>query len=125
MNVVIADLIPFISLGNDQWGRCVFLGTNDKDETYCRIYDARPAKCRLYPAQIQGLTGKLAIDPKCPGIHVGEEQVIVYEKELKEFMEELKEHYTILFELVINNGYSPLEALFKAVEEKYKYMKEF
>jgi len=115
MNVVIADVFPFITLGGDQWGRCVFLGKMQDGRTYCRIYEARPMRCRTYPALPTNLRGRFHIDGKCPGLGEDEESVLVSEEEAKEALRELKSHYALLYKLVVGDGLSPLEALYESL----------
>lgn len=124
MNVVIADVIPYITLGSDQWGRCVFLGFNQNGETYCRIYDARPYKCRVYPAQLGGLSEELKLDLKCPGLDKGEETEIASSKDVQILLDETKRHYEKILELVLTKKLEPLRALYEAIDNEYRMHKQ-
>lgn len=124
MNVVIADVIPYITLGSDQWGRCVFLGFNQNKETYCRIYESRPYKCRVYPAQLKGLSEELRLDLKCPGLGENEETEIASLQDILTLLEETRRHYEKIFELVLKKRLEPLKALYEAIDDEYRIHKQ-
>lgn len=124
MNLIIADLIPYITLGNDQWGRCAFLGYNELGETYCRVYEARPYRCRIYPAQIQGLRRELRVDSKCPGLGKGDETLLADEVEVDGFLREMESHYRAIYHYVFERRLPPLRALYEAIDEYYRSLKK-
>ena len=115
VKVIIADMIPVMLLPGDMKGRCAFLGFSENGKTYCKIYEARPMKCRLFPIKIFKLSGEeLEIDEECPGIGSGPEREVP--KELVEsYRKELKMHYEILHKLIIEDGLEPIEALRNAL----------
>lgn len=116
LKVIIADMIPIMTLQGDMKGRCVFLGFDSDGKTYCKIYDARPMKCRVYPLKIFKLSGKdLALDEECPGVGEGEE-VEASGEDVESYRKELKEHYEILTKLIVQGGKEPIEALREALE---------
>lgn len=108
--VIIADYTPVIVLRgiND---KCVFLKTQGKI-TACSIYPARPMRCRLYPfiPIAPGKLGELEVSSRCPGVGVGELSDPPW-GDLEEYMREVREHYTRLYDLIFNRGYDPLSAL--------------
>ncbi len=119
-NVIVADLIPVITLAGYGKGRCPFLRFTEKGETYCTIYDARPLKCRIYPLHLVSLdTSELVLDEKCPG--VGKDG---FKKPplmlIKQYSLELKEHYKKLYTRIIINNEKPLTALYQVVDELWK-----
>lgn len=118
-NLTVADVLPYVSLAGDSWGRCVFLGFSESGRTYCRVYEARPVRCKLYPTVPEGVSS-LRLDNKCPGVGRGEEQTLVSEELFKQMRSELVEHYKIIFELVFERGLPPLEALFEALRTAYE-----
>lgn len=115
VRVILADMIPVMSLAGDMKGRCVFLGFDADGKTYCKIYDSRPMKCRIYPLKVVRLDGsEIALDEECPGVGRGKE-VKPPADELKKYIEELREHYRILAELIVEKGEEPLRALREAL----------
>jgi Fe-S-cluster containining protein len=119
VDVIIADILPFMKLSGIGKGRCPFLRFDNKGKTYCTIYNARPMKCRLYPYIVMSPSSQvLYIDEKCPGIGEGS-KVRVNQEFLKRYQNELKEHYKRLHKLVIDEGLEPLEALYKALDDAY------
>jgi len=120
--VIIADLIPHISLAGDENGRCVFLGfqKNEKEEiTFCKIYEWRPMRCRLYPVlPIKLGLDHVELDEKCPGLEEhGGKKAFVPRELLKKFNEEVKKHYDILFKKIIVEGKEPMQALDESLDE--------
>ncbi|MGC8753311.1 MAG: YkgJ family cysteine cluster protein [Fervidicoccaceae archaeon] len=115
LKVILADMIPVMTLQGDMKGRCVFLGFDHEGKTYCKIYEARPMKCRLYPLKIVKLSGNLlALDEECPGVGKGEETQPPWE-EIENYRKELKRHYEILMRFIIHEGKDPLDALREAL----------
>jgi Fe-S-cluster containining protein len=59
----------FVAVIKKRGGRCVFL-----DEDGCRVYDARPLLCRMYPFYVerQGGVYVIGVDEGCPGVGGGE-----------------------------------------------------
>ena len=119
IDVIIADVFPFMKLSGIGKGRCPFLRFDPEDKTYCVIYNARPMKCRLYPYIIMSPSSQtIYIDEKCPGVGEGS-KVKVNLVFLKRYQTELKEHYDRLHKLILEEGYDPLEALYKALDGAY------
>ncbi|MET1100905.1 MAG: YkgJ family cysteine cluster protein [Pyrodictiaceae archaeon] len=120
--VIIADMLPFVSLKGDEKGRCPFLSYKPNGETLCVIYPARPMRCRLYPIIVESVSPlRLYLDPKCPGIGEGSEVVIPL-NDLKKYIKERREHYRLLYELIFVEGLEPLEALERAIERVWRTM---
>ncbi len=113
---IIADMIPVPVLRgiNDN---CVFMEIED-GLPKCRIYPVRPMRCRLYPflPVSPGKTDVIAVDEKCIGIGEGE-LVEPPWNDLEQYYKELRSHYKRIYELVFDEGYEPLEALEKALDE--------
>ncbi|MEB3758378.1 MAG: YkgJ family cysteine cluster protein [Desulfurococcales archaeon] len=119
VDVIIADMLPFMKLSGIGKGRCPFLRFDEDDKTYCSIYPARPMKCRLYPFIVMSPSSEyLYVDRKCPGIGEGG-MVRVNPVFLKIYQRELREHYRRLYRLVMDEGYEPLQALYKALSDAY------
>ena len=59
----------FVAVIKKRDGRCVFLG-----EDGCRVYEARPLLCRMYPFYVerQGDVYVIGVDSGCPGVGGGE-----------------------------------------------------
>ncbi|MEM0021007.1 MAG: YkgJ family cysteine cluster protein [Fervidicoccaceae archaeon] len=116
VKVIVADMMPVMLLQGDAKGRCVFLGFDRNEKTFCKVYDSRPMKCRLYPVILFKLSlDKVAIDEECPGVNRdGDRQIDKNEAEI--YMEELKKHYSILHRLIVEEGREPLEALNRALK---------
>lgn len=119
-NLIIAAHMPHISLAGDINGRCVFLGFDEEGKTYCKIYPARPLKCRLYPGlPIAPGNERLELDPKCPGLEEsgeGEETTIptrLYEW----YVKEMRRHYKLLYERVVEGGMDPVEAVYTLLKK--------
>lgn len=114
-NLIIAAHIPHIGLAGDVNGRCVFLGFDGEGRTYCKIYPARPMKCRLYPGlPIAPGHEELELDTKCPGLEeAGEgEESSVPTGLYRQYVEEMRMHYRFIFEEVVNKGRDPVDALY-------------
>ena len=107
---IIADYIPIVVLrgAND---KCVFLKYVNNTPT-CIIYPARPMRCRLYPFLpiAPGENSKLEVSARCPGIGRGDIGEPPWGT-LKEYLKEVKNHYTKLYELIFVKGIEPLKAL--------------
>ncbi len=118
--VIVADMLPFISLRDKGDGECVFMERLPGGETRCTIYRARPLKCRLYPLQIASPSAEhIYLDTKCPG--VGEDSVArVPVKLVKHYSWELREHYRRITGLVLDEGLEPLEALYRVLDELWE-----
>ena len=115
--VIVADVLPFIVLRGDSWGRCVFLGFKDDGTTYCKKHLYRPMKCRFYPLILKApYTKTLELDLKCPGINEEGEKVKPSLQLYKQYSKELKNHYRILYKKVILEGKDAVQALDEAVE---------
>jgi len=123
VDVIIADVFPFMKLSGIGKGRCPFLRFDAKDKTYCIIYKARPMKCRLYPYIVMSPSSQtLYVDEKCPGVGKGS-KVKVNMEFLRRYQSELKDHYNRLHKLIVEDGYEPLEALYKALNDAYEEAK--
>ncbi|MEB3825586.1 MAG: YkgJ family cysteine cluster protein [Desulfurococcales archaeon] len=120
VDVIIADVMPFMKLSGIGKGRCPFLRFDGEDKTYCSVYPARPMKCRFYPFILPSPSSRtFYVDRKCPG--VGEGGMVAPNKEFVErYRFEVREHYRRLHDLIINKGYEPLEALYKALNDAYE-----
>jgi Fe-S-cluster containining protein len=114
---IIADMLAIPALRGMGDGKCVFLEYVNGIPT-CKIYPARPLRCRLYPfiPATPSNPNKIYVDPYCPGVGVGEEVEPPW-KLLEEYYEEVRKHYTRMYELVFKEGYEPLEALEKLIDE--------
>ena len=120
VKVIVADLIPFLSLRGDERGRCLFLYYKPSGETVCTIYPARPMRCRLYPLLVESLDGETVyLDTACPGVGQGGE-LRVPRRLLDQYIWERREHYRRLFRLVVEEGLHPLEALERVLEEAWR-----
>ncbi len=128
--VIVGDLMPFVVLRGDAKGRCVFLGFDKEGKTFCKAYKYRPMKCRLFPLiLVSPSSDRLEIDPGCPGVnHEEGEYIGVPIKLYKRYSTEVREHYMILFQKIMNEGKDAIEALDEAVEElrdRVKKKKQF
>ncbi len=123
VDVIIADVIPFMKLSGVGSGRCPFLRFTQDELTYCYIYNARPMKCRLYPFILQSPSSpRIYADPKCPGIGEGP-QVVPSPKLLEQYRKETRLHYRMLHKMIMEEGMEPLEALYtllSKLEEEYR-----
>ncbi len=114
---IIADMIAVPALRGVGDGKCVFLEYQDGTPT-CSIYPVRPLRCRLYPFLPASPSKKdiIYVDRYCPG--VGQGPLIEPPWDLLEqYYEEVKKHYKRMYELVFDEGYEPLEALEKLLDE--------
>ncbi|MBS7608389.1 MAG: YkgJ family cysteine cluster protein [Candidatus Bathyarchaeia archaeon] len=114
---VIADMVAVPTLRGTIDGKCVFLEYLDGTPS-CRIYPARPMRCRLYPFMpySPGNTETIYLDTCCPGLNTEKEAEPPW-KCLKEYYVEAKRHYAKLYHLVFQEGCEPLEALEKTIED--------
>ncbi|NAZ26924.1 MAG: YkgJ family cysteine cluster protein [Thermogladius sp.] len=114
--VVVADYLPIPVLrGLDN--KCVFLEFKGKLPT-CSIYPARPMRCRLFPfiPVSPGDPGRLLVSSICPSVGRGPSIDPPWNL-LKLYYEEVKESYRMLIRLIMEEGYEPVEALEKALDE--------
>ncbi len=120
--VIVGDVIPFILLRGDHTGRCVFMGMTEGGETYCKVYRARPLKCRLYPLKlISPSSNMLELDIECPGVDdEGGEPIKPPVKLYKQYSWEIKEHYQLINEKVFQKGLDPLQALYEILDELWE-----
>ena len=114
---IIADLTVIPALRGMGDGKCAFLKWENGKPT-CSIYPARPLRCRLYPfiPASPSNPDKIYVDPYCPGVGIGEEVEPPW-KLLEHYYEEAKIHYKKMYELVFEQGYEPLQALEKLIDE--------
>ncbi len=114
---VIADRIAIPVLRDKGNGRCVFLEFRN-GEAFCRIYPARPMRCRLYPfiPYSPGNNEIIYLDKCCPGLKAN--KLIEPPWEILENCNfEAKLHYSELYRLVFREGLEPLEALERTIEK--------
>ncbi len=115
--VIIADYVPFMTLAGDDLGRCVFMGVDREGKTYCKVYMARPLRCRIYPAiPISPSQETLVLDEKCPGLGTGGTGSVPV-KLFRHYAWEVKSHYELLLKKVLDEGMEPLEALLCVLEK--------
>ncbi|MGC8983182.1 MAG: YkgJ family cysteine cluster protein [Desulfurococcaceae archaeon] len=114
--VVIADYVPVIVL-RGIGGRCVFLKYVNNLPT-CTVYPARPARCRLYPfiPIAPRVEDSLEVSSACPGVGRGELAEPPWD-DLKEYLSEVRKHYELLYKHIFEEGYEPLSALEKALDQ--------
>jgi Fe-S-cluster containining protein len=64
-----ADEDRFVAVMRKRDGRCVFLG-----EDGCRVYEARPLLCRMYPFYVErrGDVYVMGVDEGCPSVGEGD-----------------------------------------------------
>jgi Fe-S-cluster containining protein len=124
--VVLADIFPFISLRGDLKGRCVFLGFDDEGNTYCKLYQYRPMKCRLYPLIMRSPSDTtLELDLKCPGVDASDgEPTQIPLKLYKQYSWEVKKHYSIIYRKIMREGKDAIKALDEAIDELWKLVKK-
>lgn len=117
LKVIIGDIVPFVSL-RDVNNKCIFL-EGDK----CKIYHARPLRCRLYPLIPPAPNANFFyVDRKCPGLLIPR-KVKVEKKLMEVYSKEVTEHYRRIMEKVLN-GVEPEEALYKSIEEVWDKTEE-
>jgi len=114
---VLADMVAVPTLRGTVDGECVFLENVDGKPS-CRIYPARPMRCRLYPFMPFSPSNieTIYLDTCCPGLNTEKETEPPWEC-LKEYYAEVKLHYERLYQHVFQDGYEPLEALEKTIED--------
>ncbi len=114
---IVADVFAVPALRGVGTGRCAFLKYEERVPV-CTIYPVRPLRCRLYPflPASPSVRDKVYVDTYCPGVGKGEEIEPPW-KLLDIYYDEQRRHYERLFELVFKEGYEPLEALEKLIDE--------
>ncbi len=114
---IIADMIAIPALRGMGDGRCAFLKIQNGLPT-CTIYPARPLRCRLYPFLPVSPSKKdqVYVDTYCPGYGMGDEIEPPW-RLLERYYDEIKNQYRRLYQLVFEEGYEPLEALEKYIDE--------
>lgn len=114
---VIADMTAIPTLRGKADGTCIFLEYRD-EKPFCSIYPARPMRCRLYPFIPYSPSNNetVYLDVCCPGLNAETETEPPWDC-LKEYNVEVKLHYARLYSLIFQEGYEPLEALEKTIEE--------
>lgn len=107
---IIADYVPVVVLKGIN-NKCAFLKYVNNTPT-CTIYPARPMRCRLYPFLpiAPGETSKLEVSARCPGVGRGDLEEPPWTT-LEEYLEEVRNHYKSLYELIFVKGLDPLSAL--------------
>lgn len=107
---IIADYIPVIILQGLN-NRCVFLRYFESLPT-CAIYPARPMRCRLYPFIPIAPTNEstLELSTRCPGVGRGPLSDPPWD-DLKQYLNEVRKHYALIYDLVFSKGFDPLKAL--------------
>jgi Fe-S-cluster containining protein len=121
---VVADVVAIPTLRGKVNNECVFL-KHENGKPLCSIYPARPIRCRLYPFIPYGPSNNevIYLDTCCPGINTEKETDPPWDY-LREYCLETKLHYTKLYSLVFEEGYDPLEALEKTIEEYVRTYKQ-
>ncbi|MEM2319165.1 MAG: YkgJ family cysteine cluster protein [Candidatus Bathyarchaeia archaeon] len=114
---VIADFTAIPVLKDRGGGVCVFLEILD-GKPRCRIYPARPMRCRLYPfiPYSPGDKGTLYLDECCPGTKTNRVVEPPWDV-LQNFLSEVGIHYSRVYSLTFGEGLEPLEALERTIEE--------
>ncbi len=114
---IIADMYAIPVLRGMGDGVCAFLEHRNGLPT-CRIYPARPLRCRLYPFQpvSPGNPDIIRVDTYCPGVGKGP-LIEPPWKLLEQYYWEVRKHYERLHELIFYKGLEPLEALEKLIDE--------
>jgi len=122
MIAVIADMIAIPTLRDKGGGRCVFLEFAGEHSS-CSIYPVRPMRCRLYPfiPSSPSKRGLIYMDRCCPGLNAGINTEPPWSL-LEDCYFEAKFHYSRLHNLIFQEGYEPLDALEKIIEEIEKLM---
>lgn len=116
---VIADMVAVPTLRGKTDGTCIFLEHEDGKPS-CRIYPARPMRCRLYPFMPHSPSSNetVYLDTCCPGLNAETETDTEPPWDcLREYYVEVKLHYARLYSLTFQGGYEPIEALEKIIEE--------
>ncbi len=114
---VIADMIAIPTIRDIGGGRCVFLEYINRQPS-CSIYPVRPIRCRLYPFIPPNLSKEriVYVDRCCPGLDTGAEIDPPW-RLLEEYRLETKIHYSKLYRLIFEEGYQPLNALERIIED--------
>ncbi|MHC1628233.1 MAG: YkgJ family cysteine cluster protein [Candidatus Nezhaarchaeales archaeon] len=117
---VIADMLA-IPVLKSKGGLCIFLETSEKPS--CKIYPARPMRCRLYPfiPYSPGKTNIINLDKCCQGVGIGDPIEPPWNL-IENYYLEVKYHYSKLYHLVFSEGYEPLNALETLLDEVYEVM---
>jgi len=115
----IADMIPVPAL-RGLGDKCAFL-TFDDGLPYCSIYPARPMRCKLYPFLpiSPSKPDALYVANGCLGVGEGEPVDPPWDT-LNQYYAEVKEHYALLYKLIFEEGYEPLQALEAALDKVCK-----
>lgn len=118
VKAIVADMIAVPALQSMN-NVCVFLRIDEKPT--CTIYPARPMKCKLYPFLpcSPSHSNVICLDECCKGVGVGE-LIDPPWSLLKQYCSELKIHYTRLYQLVFKEGYEPVKALERLIDEVYE-----
>lgn len=113
---VIADMVAIPTLRGKAGGKCVFLKLEEGPS--CSIYPARPMRCQLYPFMPYSPSNneKMYLSSRCSGLNVKVEIEPPWEI-LKKYYVEIQQHYLRLYRLTFYEGYTPLEALERTIEE--------
>lgn len=119
VKVVIADIVPYMLLKGDEKGRCIFLSWSHDGKSVCTLYPARPMRCRTYPILVESLKPRrLYIDPESPGVGQGRERIIP-QNLIEQYVRERARHYRILYSYIVEEGYEPLQALYKSLDDAW------
>ncbi len=114
--VIVGDMMVFIALRDKGNGECIFM-EYENGLTKCRIYPARPMRCRLYPLYLVSPSAKyLHLDTECPGVGKGN-YVSVPIQLVNRYAYEVKYHYKEIMRRVLDEGQTPLEALETVLEK--------
>jgi len=121
----VADVVPVAALRGDERGRCVFLGY-EGGVAYCKVYDARPARCRAYPLIPRSPSSSVAeLDEKCPGWRSDPSSSLSeLAEEYERYAAESYKHYKKVLELVLEGGLDPVEAFLRACDEAARELEE-
>ena len=119
---VIADMIAIPTLRDKGGGRCVFLEFTGGQPS-CSVYPVRPMRCRLYPflPSSPSRKGVIYVDGCCSGLNTDITTVPPWSL-LKDYYFEVKFHYSRLHSLIFQEGFEPLDALEKVIEEADRLM---
>jgi len=114
---VIADMVAVPILTGKEGGKCVFLETMDGKPS-CSIYPARPRRCQLYPFMpySPGSKNVMYLNNRCPGLDAKTEAEPPWDI-MRKYYTEIQQHYARLYRLAFHEGYTPLEALERTIQE--------